>query len=116
MPNPDNSYCRKGFFALNAQAIGDRRNKSCSVYPSSKGLTHDSTAFTSSRLLDLLREHEEELHKRGLFIAYDTAYNINAYMIPPYDEDKMMMDVDAAMDAFSFVSVIMPNIHRMRIW
>ena len=48
--NPGNYYCRKGFFALNVQAICDRIKRFLWCYPSNKGSTHDSAAFANSRL------------------------------------------------------------------
>ena len=50
----------------------------------------------------MLKEHGEELRKRGLYIACDTAYNINVYMIFPYEQDALLTDVDKSLDAFNF--------------
>ena len=63
VPDPGNYYCRKGFYALNVQAICDRWKRFLWVYPSNKGSTHDSAAFGGSRLLELLNELSEEFQK-----------------------------------------------------
>ena len=48
--DPDNYYCRKGFYALNVQAICNKSKKFLWCYPSTKGSTHDAVAFANSRL------------------------------------------------------------------
>ena len=45
VPDPGNYYCRKGFYALNVQAICDKKKRFHWCYPSNKGSTHDSAAF-----------------------------------------------------------------------
>jgi DDE superfamily endonuclease len=52
--DPGNYYCQKGFHALNVQAICDRSKQFLWCNPTNKGSTHDSSAFTMSRLYDLL--------------------------------------------------------------
>ena len=51
-----NYSCRKGFYALNVQAICDKKKRFLWVNPSNKGSTHDSTAFTLSKIFMLLCE------------------------------------------------------------
>jgi DDE superfamily endonuclease len=60
--DPGNYFCRKGFYALNVQAICDRRKRFLWCYPSNKGSTHDSAAFASSKLYDLLKELSNDLY------------------------------------------------------
>ena len=103
--DPGNYYCRKGFFALNVQAICDKRKRFLWCYPSNKGSTHDSAAFANSRLNDLLQEVAEELHSLGIFIAADSAYGLTSYLIVPYDSDQIKKADEhqaKAMDAFNF--------------
>ncbi|KAL7527215.1 hypothetical protein ACHAXR_002967 [Thalassiosira sp. AJA248-18] len=42
--DPSNYFCRKGFYALNVQAICDRRKRILWISPGHQGATHDSTA------------------------------------------------------------------------
>ena len=74
--DPGNYYCRKGFYALNVQAICDKAKRVLWCFPSNKGSTHDSSAFKNSRLFALLRDLSCELQHRGLFIAGDSAYGL----------------------------------------
>ena len=100
--DPGNYFCRKGFYALNVQAICDKWKRFLWVYPSNKGSTHDSTAFLNSRLVDLLNELSEELYERGLFIAGDSAYGLAPYLITPYDAHELKSDPERAKDSFNF--------------
>ena len=80
VPDPGNYYCRKGFYALNVQAICDKKKRFLWCYPSNKGSTHDSSAFSGSRLYDLLREEavSKKLYEMGLFLAGETAYGVTS--------------------------------------
>jgi DDE superfamily endonuclease len=102
VPDPGNYYCRKGFYALNVQAICDRRKRFLWCYPSNKGSTHDSAAFASSKLYDLLKELSTELYSRGLFIVGDSAYNLTPFLVTPYESDEVGKDVDQSKDAFNY--------------
>ena len=96
VPDPGNYYCRKGFYALNVQAICDKTKRFLWCYPTNKGSTHDSAAFAASRLHELLKEVAMELHRRGLFIAGDSAYSLSPFLITPYDADDTKADPDKA--------------------
>jgi DDE superfamily endonuclease len=74
--DPRNYYCRKGFYALNVQAMCDKRKYFLWAYPSNKGSTHDSAAFQASRLYKLLKEVSSELQACGLFVDGDSAYTL----------------------------------------
>jgi DDE superfamily endonuclease len=100
--DPGNYYCRKGFYALNVQAICDRRKRFLWVYPSNKGSTHDSLAFTSSKLYELLVELSKDLYSRGLFIAGDSAYNLTSFLVTPYETDEVSSDSDHMKDSFNY--------------
>ena len=101
VPDPGNYYCRKGYYALNVQAICDRWKRFLWVWPSNKGSTHDSSAFAGSRLVDVLKEMSDELFHRGLFIAGDSAYGLAPYLIVPYDQAAMKVDINHALDSFN---------------
>jgi DDE superfamily endonuclease len=102
VPDPGNYYCRKGFYALNVQAICDMSKRFLWCYPSNKGSTHDSMAFTSSKLYELLIELSNDLHSRGLFIAGDTAYNLTSFLVTPYETDEIGSDSDHMKDSFNY--------------
>jgi DDE superfamily endonuclease len=100
--DPGNYWCRKGFYALNVQGMCDLSKRFIWAYPTSKGSTHDSAAFSAARLYDLLIEKSNEFLKRGIFIAGDSAYSLTPFMITPYDSTEMKEDVDGAMDSFNY--------------
>lgn len=102
VPDPGNYYCRKGFYALNVQAICDKKKRFLWSFPSNKGSTHDSAAFSASRLFDLLKEVSAELSIRGLFIAGDSAYSLTPFLVVPYSVDEVKGDVNGSRDAFNF--------------
>ena len=102
VPDPGNYYCRKGFYALNVQAICDRKKRFLWCYPSNKGSTHDSAAFAGSRLFDLLLEVWEQLHEHGLFIAGDSAYGLSPFLVTPFDSNQVGNDLHQARDSFNF--------------
>ena len=54
VPDPGNYYCRKGFYALNVQAICDRKKRFLWCSTGHKGGTHDSRAFSETNLYELL--------------------------------------------------------------
>jgi hypothetical protein len=105
VPDPGNYYCRKGFYALNVQAMCDMKKRFLWCYPSNKGSTHDSAAFTGSKLFELLTELAGELHDRGLFIAGDSAYGLTPFLVTPYDTAQTqtgLVEVRHANDSFNF--------------
>jgi DDE superfamily endonuclease len=102
VPDPGNYYCRKGFFALNVQAMCDRSKRFLWVNPSNKGSTHDSIAFSGSRLFTLLQEKSNELYEKGLFIAGDSAYALSPFMVTPYSLEELKDDTMNAKDSFNY--------------
>jgi DDE superfamily endonuclease len=100
--DPGNYFCRKGFHALNVQAICDSSKRFLWCYPSNKGSTHDSVAFTSSKLYELLKEKSNELYRRGFFIAGDSAYNLTSFLVTPYETDELGLDSDHSKDSFNY--------------
>ena len=86
--NPGSYFCRKGFYALNAQAICDSKKRILWLSTGHKGSTHDSFAFAETRLSALLEEKREYLYKHRLFLIGDSAYSLQSYMIVPYSNAK----------------------------
>ena len=102
VPDPGNYFCRKGFFALNVQAICDRFKKFLWCYPSNKGSTHDSVAFTNSRLYSLLTDKADLLEQQGYYIVGDSAYNLTPFLLTPYSTDEVRHDPTNTYDTFNF--------------
>lgn len=100
--DPGNYYCRKGFFALNVQAICDRSKKFLWCYTSNKGSTHDSTAFTNSRLYSLLTQKADALQEAGFYIVGDSAYNLTPFLLVPYSTDEVRQAPTEMCDTFNF--------------
>jgi hypothetical protein len=100
--DPGNYYCRKGFFALNVQAICDRSKRFLWCYTSNKGSTHDSSAFTNSRLYSLLTQKASWLEGKGYYMVGDSAYNITPFLLVPFSTDEVRQDPSGMFDAFNF--------------
>jgi hypothetical protein len=97
--DPGNYYCRKGFYALNVQAICDKLRRFTWVKTGNKGSTHDSTAFTGTRLnQELLSKMAAKLCARGFFLIGDKAYPLLVYLLVPFDKPGSL----SAEDAFNF--------------
>ena len=82
--DPGNYYSRKQFYALNVQAICDAYKRFLWVSTGHQGSTHDSLAFSSTQLFDLLVEKEEFLETNGYYLIGDLAYNLCSWMLVPY--------------------------------
>mgnify|MGYP001810441820 CR=1 FL=1 len=102
VPDPGNYYCRKGFFAINVQAICDKSKRFTWVYTSNKGSTHDSVAFSNSRLYLLLLEKSNALQHKGLYLVGDSAYNLTPFILVPYCTDDIRNDRSDVYDTFNF--------------
>jgi len=100
--DPGNYYCRKGFFALNVQAICDRSRRFTWVYTSNKGSTHDSVAFTNSRLYSLMSAKAVLLEQQGIYLVGDSAYNLTPFLLVPFSTDEIRNDSGDMCDAFNF--------------
>jgi hypothetical protein len=100
--DPGNYYCRKGFFALNVQAICDKYKRFLWSFPSNKGSTHDATAFGHSKLLELLKQMAAELREQGIFIVGDAAYALAPFLLIPFGLQDLLHDRDGAKDSFNF--------------
>jgi len=94
--DPGNYYCRKGFYALNVQAICDKLRRFLWVKTGNKGSTHDSTAFDGTRLnQELLSKLADKLREKGFFLVGDKAYPLLAYLLVPFDNPESMSSEDA---------------------
>ena len=71
--DPGNIFCRKGFYALNVQAICDKSRRVLWMSAGHKGSTHDSTAFLETQLFKILKENSDWLHDKGYFLVGDSA-------------------------------------------
>lgn len=100
--DPGNYYCRKGFFALNVQAICDKSKRFLWVYTSNKGSTHDSVAFANSRLYSLLHAKSILLEEKGFYIVADSAYSVTPFLLVPYRSDDVRNDSSDMCDTFNF--------------
>ena len=83
--NPVSFFSRKGFYALNVQCIVDDRKKVLWASYSHKGGSHDSSCLRETQLYNHLISIRDELYKDGYFILGDSAYAIESFLIPPYD-------------------------------
>jgi len=101
IPDPGNFCCRKGFCALNVQAICDKNKRFLWVSPMNKGSSHDSSAFGNSRLIDLLREKADKLREQGLFLNGDSAHPICSFLQVPCDTQEVKDNPVGAKDAYN---------------
>lgn len=83
--DPGNYFCRKNFYALNVQAICDRNKRCLWISPGHQGASHDSFAWSETKLYDLLQEMKDNLKEHGLFFVGDSAYPMSAFLLAPYD-------------------------------
>ena len=83
--NPVTFFSRKGFYALNVQCIVDDRKRVLWVSYSHKGGSHDSSCLRETKLYDELMEIRDELYRLGYYILGDSAYAIESFLLPPYD-------------------------------
>jgi DDE superfamily endonuclease len=82
--DPGAYFCRKGFFALNCQAICDHQKRIMWISSRHIGSCHDSVAFTDTQLYTLLEEKKSFLLKHCFFIVADSAYNMESFLLVPY--------------------------------
>jgi hypothetical protein len=96
--DPGNYFCRKGFYALNVQAICDRHKRVLWVSTGHKGSTHDSSAFGETKFCKILEDFSEWLEENGYFFIGDSAYTLLGYFLVPYSDPPP----NSAEDAFNF--------------
>ncbi|XP_052218979.1 putative nuclease HARBI1 [Dreissena polymorpha] len=69
--------CRKGFYALNCQAVSSPDLKFLDVVARWPGSTHDAAIFENSRLKDYLDNHD------GMILLGDSGYALKRYLLTP---------------------------------
>ncbi|XP_052215115.1 putative nuclease HARBI1 [Dreissena polymorpha] len=75
--NEEVYVCRKGFHALNCQAVSSPDLKFLDVVARWPGSTHDSAIFENSRLKDYLDNHD------GMILLGDSGYALKRYLLTP---------------------------------
>lgn len=78
---PKHYYCRKGFFALNVQAVCDVRNRFIFVSMDMPGATHDARAFSFSTLCEALNAG---MIPAGFYLLGDAAYRGIRHVLAPF--------------------------------
>lgn len=93
--DPGNYFCRKGFYALNVQAICDKQRRVLWMSTGHKGSTHDSTAFLETKLFKILEENADWLEDSGYFIVGNSAYSLMGHLLVPYSDATSQSPEDA---------------------
>lgn len=93
VPNPSTYYNRKGFFALNIQALCDSSYRFLFVSALTPGSTHDSTALSMSSLSSLVSREESGLLDK-YWIAADEAYVCTKRIICPWPGKNLSIEKD----------------------
>ena len=97
--DPASFFSRKGFYALNVQCMVDDRKRVLWSSFSHRGSSHDSTCFRESCFYKhILKPLQNKLFALSFFILGDSAYAIESFILPPYDNAKSK----SAEDAFNF--------------
>ena len=99
-------YCRKGFYAINVQAIVNKNKLVLWRSIKCRGAEHDSNAFKKSNLYQKLLEKANDLRKLGLYFVGDSAYYIRSFLQVPFDNSVPQ----SAEDSFNY------NLSTCRIW
>ena len=82
VPNPSNYFNRKGFHALNLQAMCNASRRFTWYCCKSAGSTHDSTAIVTTALFERLKDGF--LTESGYFIVGVDAYALEEFIIVPF--------------------------------
>ena len=83
--NAQSFYSRKGYYAVNVQAIVDKKKQILFRSIMSRGAEHDSTAFKKSSLYAWLLQHWQTLAGKGYYFIGDSAYSQKSFLLMPYD-------------------------------
>jgi hypothetical protein len=86
--NPKSFYSRKGFFAVNVQAIVDKTKRFRSII--SCGAEQDSTAFKNSGLYKWLLENLVSLACKGFYFSGNSAYLLKSFILTPGTEEVLI--------------------------
>ncbi|GFH49993.1 hypothetical protein CTEN210_06469 [Chaetoceros tenuissimus] len=90
--------CRKGFYAINVQAIVNKEKLVLWRSIKCKGSEHDSTAFKKTTLHNKLLSKFQELLAMGFYIVGDSAYAIRSFLLTPFDNALP----NSAKDSFNY--------------
>ena len=93
--NPGKYMSRKGFFAINVQAIVDKQKRILWRFIGQKGSAHDSKVFKSSELYQHLMLISDDLHEKELYLVGDSAYALRGFIMVPIDNAKPGTQEDA---------------------
>jgi hypothetical protein len=99
-------YCRKGFYAVNVQAIVNKNKLVLWRSIKCRGAEHDSNAFKKSELYKKLLQKASDLRDLGLYFVGDSAYSIRSFLQVPYDNAVPQ----SAEDCFNY------HLSTCRIW
>lgn len=91
-PDPRKYYNRKGFFAICVQAAVAANYKFLFVSARHAGSTHDSTAFQSTKLAELLLSNTLP---QWSAIAADDAYKNGSHILTPYSGRRLTLLQDS---------------------
>ena len=83
--NAQSFYSQKGYFAVNVQAIVDKKKRILFRSIMSRGAEHDSTAFKNSSLYTWLIGNWQTLARKGYYFIGDSAYSLKSFVLTPYD-------------------------------
>ena len=94
--DPASFFSRKGFYALNVQCMVDDKKRVLWSSFSHRGSSHDSTCFRESSFYkDILKPMQHKLFALSYFILGDSAYAIESFILPPYDNAVSRSPEDA---------------------
>ena len=93
--DPGAYFCRKEYFALNCQAIFDVKKRIIWLSSRHIGSCHDSRAFTDTQLYELLLEKKEYLRRNEFFFVGDSAYDLESFLLIPFENAEPQSDKDA---------------------
>lgn len=96
--NQGSFFCQKDYFAVNVQAMVDRKKRVVWRSIKCRESKHDSTAFKRSSLYKLLVRKSKFLMELGLYILGDSAYAIRPFLLTPYNNSAH----GTAEDVFNF--------------
>ena len=83
--NPQSFYSRKGYYAVNVQAIVDKNKKILFRSIMSRGAEHNSSAFKNSSLYKWLIANWVKLAEKGYYFIGDSAYALKSFLLTPYN-------------------------------
>ena len=92
---PNDYMSRKGFFAINVQAICDAKCRFLYIYADTPGSTHDATAYALS---SFCKKWESQRGTNRWWIAGDEAYSITENLLTPWPGRNL----DPFKDSFNF--------------